>query len=243
MAQQKTTVFDNKIGGVPYFPKNMKYPTSTVTKKPLSLLAQLNFDNLPHIDDFPSTGILQIFIEDEECYGMDFDDKCSQNRYRIVYHTNIIQDESKLISAVHEISDLPFSTEYLLIPDSHQSIMYATTSVENFDKEFTKIYNEIHSDKIDDIYDLDDDQLNEIYDRNDNHIAWIGGYPIFAQSDPRYNKYAKYDTLLFELDSYWSNKENIKIMWGDSGTGTIFIPKSNLENLDFSDTMYSWDCC
>ena len=58
----KTTVFDSKIGGAPYFPKNMEYPTvreGSGKGKPLYLLAQLNFGTLPKIEGFPGEGSLR----------------------------------------------------------------------------------------------------------------------------------------------------------------------------------------
>lgn len=48
----ETSVFDSKLGGVPYMPKNYPYPvgkSGTYEGKPLRFLAQLNFGALPHI--------------------------------------------------------------------------------------------------------------------------------------------------------------------------------------------------
>ena len=58
----QTSVFDSKLGGVPYMPKGFTYPvgkSGTYAGKPLKLLAQLNFGALPRIPCFPQEGILQ----------------------------------------------------------------------------------------------------------------------------------------------------------------------------------------
>ena len=60
----ETTLFDSKMGGVPYFPKDMDYPTVREGKfeeRPLHFIAQLNFALLPKIDGFPAAGILQFY--------------------------------------------------------------------------------------------------------------------------------------------------------------------------------------
>ena len=81
-------------------------------------------------------------------------------------------------------------------------------------------------------------------DRNCSFEAMIGGYPEFTQFDPRqYDKYKKYNVVLFELNSNRYPKREIDIMWGDSGTGTFMIPMEKLKALDFSDVIYNFDCC
>ena len=53
---------DSKLFGVPYFPLNMPFPTNK-DNRPLKLLAQLNFAQMPNFSYFPTTGILQFFID------------------------------------------------------------------------------------------------------------------------------------------------------------------------------------
>ena len=33
------------------------------------------------------------------------------------------------------------------------------------------------------------------------------------------------------------------VLWGDCGVGNFFINRRDLENLDFSRILYTWDCC
>lgn len=239
------TVFDNKIGGIPYFPKDKEYPTDTVTGKPLVLFAQLNFGTFEPPVGFPKSGILQFFMANDEMYGLDFDEMTNQSSFRIVYHPEVIEDTSKLIDHVDlDITEnmLPHNMPCKLIPNK-ASVMYVTPSCEDFDEVFVDAYNELNpDDQIDSMYDLDDVVQNKIYDRNGKLFVWIGGYPVYAQFEPRdEDKMKKYDTLLFESDSYFGKP--LEIMWGDSGTGTLFISAEDLANNNFSDVMYSWDCC
>lgn len=95
-----TTVFDSKLGGVPYFPKDMEYPTvhkGEDAGKPLKFLAQLNFGSLPKIDGFPSKGILQFFTFLNSLYGAGYDAPCEPNAFRVVYHDRVTEDTAALI--------------------------------------------------------------------------------------------------------------------------------------------------
>lgn len=234
-----TTVFDNKIGGIPYFPKDMEYPT-TNAGEPLALLAQINFNTFESIPNYPDKGILQVYIANEDCYGMNFDNNFDTNGFRIIYHENVIEDTEQLIDAIpYEYLELPFDREYLLTPNT-PSIMYASPHLEDFEEAFVDAYNELREDQIEEIYDLDDEICEALYERNEHLDIWIGGYPVFTQSDPRYNQ-SGFDMLLFESDSVWG--DDVDIMWGDSGTGTFFIKLEDLINKDFSNVLYSWDCC
>lgn len=89
LSRGETTVFDSKMGGKPYFPKGMEYPTVREGEnagKPLKFLAQLNFGSLPRIEGFPSEGILQFFIFPDDFSGADFDNLTKQNGFRVIYH-------------------------------------------------------------------------------------------------------------------------------------------------------------
>jgi hypothetical protein len=56
--------WSTKLGGVPYRELNQPWPTRLGGEKDnLAFLAQVNFGSLPPLPDFPSTGILQFFID------------------------------------------------------------------------------------------------------------------------------------------------------------------------------------
>ena len=252
---EKPGIFDSKIGGTPYFPKDMEYPRGKKNEfkdQPLSLLAQLNFDELPHIPDFPTKGILQFFIAGDDLYGMATecygDALAAQDNFRIIYHENIIRDESKLLSA-NEIPKysgdddiyLPFEGEYKLEANEPE-IIAASAHDFRFKEFFVKYYNELADEPIDSFYDLDEDIYNMLHE-NESFATVIGGYPAFTQEDPRSSdSLGDCDTLLFEINSEYNKEKGIDIMWGDMGTGTFMIPLENLRALDFSRVVYNYDC-
>ncbi|MGN0642828.1 MAG: YwqG family protein [Huintestinicola sp.] len=253
----QTSVFDSKLGGIPYMPKDFGYPTGkcgSCAGKPLRLLAQLNFESLPHISGFPEEGILQFFCScgnDEGLYGLNSSDPCGQNGFRVIYHENIITDPSKLMSAEEmpffESGEFPFEGEYILTPHA-PSECTPTTCDFRFDKTFAKVYSEVTGDKISSIYEAyegkygDGSTLEDVFDFISNSNSCIGGYPDFTQTDPRNaeNGTAEHTVLLFQLESY--SIDGLEIMWGDSGVANFFITPDDLKNKDFSRVMFNWDC-
>ena len=247
LVRQKTTVFDTKFGGLPYWPVEMEYPTDE-DDEPMSLLAQLNFNKLPKVKNFPTFGILQFFISSTDCYGADFDDLTDQKNFRIIYHKDIREDNLLDTLPKHSddyVEELPFEGEYLLVP-LEVSEMRIDAYDYRFDDLVKSIYNELTDDeKINTIYDLDTKDTDACFNRNERTTVFIGGYPIFTQDDPRdYNDDIRdCNIVLFESDSIYKKSEDIVIEWGDSGTGTFLIPLENLKNLDFSKVAYNFDCC
>ena len=55
------TLENSKFGGLPYFPKGMELPEDA-NRKPLRLLAQLNFAEIPNLEPYPKEGLLRFFI-------------------------------------------------------------------------------------------------------------------------------------------------------------------------------------
>ncbi|KAL7719653.1 YwqG family protein [Entamoeba marina] len=96
---EKTTVFNSKIGGKPYLPNGFNYPmTHEDEPQPLTLLAQLNFEEFDQLEEFPSTGILQFYINgNSDRVGMDITNFTNSSGFRVIYHKNIITDETLLV--------------------------------------------------------------------------------------------------------------------------------------------------
>ncbi|MEG4987880.1 DUF1963 domain-containing protein [Microcoleus sp. BR0-C5] len=85
----------------------------------------------------------------------------------------------------------------------------------------------------------DDNRLFEWYSGNiyENHHK-IGGYGYFTQTDPREDspQYKDHKVVLLHMIS------DDEIRWGDCGVGNFLIRAEDLENLDFSQVIYNYDC-
>ncbi|MEM6424084.1 MAG: YwqG family protein [Cyanobacteria bacterium P01_D01_bin.128] len=227
-----TLPWESKFGGTPYLPKAIEYPKSAGGGY-LHLLAQLNFADIPPLDAFPERGILQIFIDaSDDLYGLNFDTPTDQSRFRMCYFPEVNTAIEKLVTRFDFLPEPeyhPINGAYSL-SFSHRS---APVSPEDYR------FNQLMGSDFDDL--LEDEACYDEYwelSRCEGHK--IGGYPSFTQSDPRCSlpKIDSPDVLLLQIDT----DEIHDIMWGDAGVGNFFISARDLQRLDFSRTLYSWDC-
>lgn len=232
----ETKLWQSKFGGMPFLPLGVSYPKNAEGKY-MYLLAQINFEEVPKgIDYLPNKGLLQIYIADDDLYGMDFDEPAEQKGFRVLYFSDIDKDNFQ--------RDLPSLAEPEFMPldkplQPHQlSFEIAEEMVGLNDAYFDEFFGN-DSNTITDLF-YDNEEVNQWIKENLRNAGHkMGGYADFTQEDPRrYNqkKLARYDTLLLQIDSIDD------ICWGDVGVGNFFINKEKLKKLDFSDVLYNWDC-
>ncbi len=234
-------LWQSKFGGLPYLPKRSKYPKDA-SGRALLLLAQINFSETPPLEDFPTTGILQFYISNgQDLYGMNFDDLTKQGPFRVLYFPAVVEDERQLLA---DFSFLPKPDFFPLEESCALQFIHRAAPITPEDYQFgDQIFGPNAPDARDETpgtfpqYDFYD-----VYEQlfpSEGHR--IGGYPYFTQTDPRFDeKYkAKQYRLLFQMDS--DTKANI--LWGDTGVGNFFIQPADLQRLNFSRVLYTWDCC
>jgi len=242
------TIFDSKVGGLPYWDPAKTYPTGS-NGKPMLLLAQINFDQDKAESPLPQGGMLQFFIGGEEMYGLDFDHPTEQKDWRIVYHEKI--DASVTAEAVEAMGipsnnddegvDSPVfrscvfrlaKKETWLTPDNWERFDELTLEVAK------DLFGETDAGSANEVFGEDQYALlEEEYFYSEN--SQLLGHPFFTQEDVR-EEGSRYNTLLFQLDS--ETVDDV-VMWGDSGVGNFFINAEDLKRLDFSNVLYNWDCC
>ncbi|MCT4597229.1 MAG: YwqG family protein [Vallitalea sp.] len=229
--EASTLLWDSKIGGNPYWELyNKDYPNDS-NGKPMRLLAQINFTQMPHMEFFPTDGLLQFFISaDDDIYGFNDKDFTCQQNYRVVYHGCVNEDIDKLITdfsfvAIDEWFPAPIEAKMLFQLDEE------AVSIEDF--QFEKYFCESGR------YIIDDEELDLYRDIIPGWDHKVGGYAYFTQDDPRKKADKEYDIVLLQLDT----DDSIDMMWGDAGVANFFIRKEELLKLDFTKVYYTWDCC
>ncbi len=231
----------SKFGGVPFLLDASAYPKAK-NGRDLILIAQLNFAEIPHLEDFPSDGILQFFIADDELYGLNFEHQNVQDGFRVIYHPANVVDTNKAITNY----PWPKPKEYFIFDNSvalgnsafELTFELAEAPISPVDFRFEGFLEES-------IWDMPKDVSNWYWALADTNSHKIGGYSFFTQDDPRIfeKKYRPYTTQLLEMNSeYDPTNKKAEIMWGDMGVANFLIKPENLKNLDFSDVMYTWDC-
>ena len=191
------------------------------------LTAQLNFEEIPKIKNFPEIGILQLFLS-----GTDWYDEES----KIIYHNKseireeFINDFSFIEKDDYE--EMPIQTVHKL--SFEKSIENGGLEDCQFDFQFGDL------DWLEFLEKLSEKEEKEFDNYFETGGHKLGGYAEFTQSDPRDYRGSernKNDIHLLQIDSEGD------IIFGDVGLGHIFISLENLENKEFDKAYFTWDCC
>ena len=231
----------SKVGGRPYLAPGEALPRGG-DGRPLFLLAQVDFAQVPPLPGYPDSGLLQVFIADDDLYGANFDQgqgvaaQSVQRDFRVVYRPAPLRPMAADAPAADATGDesLPFD------PRKPRRMRFTAGSetVSGDDVHFPGIagadpyalaqrYAQAHR--------LEEDEVAEALAealRRPGHK--LGGYPFFTQADPR--KRDDPHVLLLQLDT------DGDMMWGDSGVANFFIRPDDLARRDFSRVVYNWDC-
>lgn len=250
---KKLRLWQSKVGGLPYFPKDYKYPTDP-HGRPLLLQVQINFADVPKLDMFPEKGILQIYLGDAEsyCYGMNLDDGMDQSYFRVLFFPEVIYDKDALV------------TDFGFLPIDHSNLPCSDIVPIEFDLKYGPISKGDY--RFDQLIlgGCDEDEAYKVKDaypeRFSGYGSKLGGYPEFVQGDPR-GSYQCFPSIRFDRGIWkakmdkkgWQGKssefEFILLLqldegftWGDGGIGNFFIRKADLLKRDFSKVLYDWSC-
>lgn len=242
--RQNCGVYDSKLGGLPYLPQGFRYPCASGSGQPLRLLAQMNFEDLPPLPRFPQRGILQFYIAQTDMYGADLNNGLNQNEFRVIYHRDIVRDESLLNKQIPTFDneselDFPFEGEFRLFGELKSCPMSPWDF--RFDDTMLELCRRFVDTDAEEVYEFDSEWYNALVDEVGTTGHRIGGYPFFTQTDPRSEeRYNNHTVLLLQIDS--DGRDEDEILWGDCGVANFFIEPQALEKCDFSNVLYNWDC-
>lgn len=252
---ENLTITDSKFSGFPYLPKTHSVPVTSDGKQ-LLFLAQINCEQLPENNIYPNTGILQFWIFNEDLMGLNFDEKTSDETKRVIYYPII--EEYYNETELEEIYDPTNGESEFYTPfEDHENnkngyVLEFVSKKEGI--AYTDYrYNDMFVEKWNQY--LPDEPISMIWEIKDNEIIdmiWakyhtdvhkIGGYAFFMQEDPRGFENSEYEILLLQIASdFDKNTKKYRVIWGDCGVAGFFIKPEKLAELDFSNTLYNWDC-
>lgn len=248
--EEKTALYQSKIGGEPYFPydypidffyvpfpntvRYTPWPKHPETGKELMLLLQINFEEMPPLPSFPRKGILQLFVDDGRWHHLD-------EHFQVIYHPDVIREEELLFTnfnnpldayRVQERSISFHKVEEYITPSDfrfNQLLPNDIWSPNNYQR--WKDYMEINT-AVRRFSREEKEELGYEYGKNK-----IGGYH-YSQNfqDPRARDPDWHDSLLLvQFQDYGS------LSWGDGGSAQFFIKRKDLEKLNFQDLLFHWD--
>lgn len=254
-ATEPLSVFTSKVGGDPFWLADEPYPTDS-RGYPMPLLAQINFEEMPPLEDFPTEGILQFYISvmngsygkndfEEPYYGKP-KNLFEQKNYRIKYWQKndlslpVIQDFSFVNALLSEETNPSYDQIFSPIQPPNQCyrlVAQLSQQPVTYSPDFAL------AQQIDELVPADIDEImpefRDCFYANPSHK--IGGYPVFTQYDERGYYYAEDLILLFELASDYDG-EHYNIQWSDDGVANFFIHPDDLKNRNFNRVFYTWDC-
>lgn len=251
LKEENATIFDSKVGGIPYLPSQELWPLDEGGNQ-LRLLAQINCRDLQGLEMFPQTGILQFFIKnDNDLWGLNLDDYMDQQGFRVLYHENVDDTVTEEIvkSFLAQKEEQWEEDEYFPVNGEYRMnfmLGREALSISDYRMELElkrRFKERFPEDELLDFWDLEEEVYDAIMEEDGGQGHKVSGYPFFTQSDPR-EEGSEHNILLFQLDSEFGVKgSGDKVIWGDSGVGNFFIREEDLKKLDFSNILYNWDCC
>lgn len=248
--EERTPAADgSKIGGKPYWPAGKEYPLDAKGNKMLMVL-QINCEEAGFKAPLPERGMLQWFISlnPEWMYGCQGNYDETGDGFRIIYHEEIDGTATAEDVPCHsQVEDMftPVKRETAIDFETEQTVMGVSDG--HFNDLFTLIVKELSGEDLDGKmwyeYLSNDECLlleKELGMSQPRHQMF--GYPVYTQGEARRDM-SKHDTLLIQLDSQFSTLDRKElVMWGDMGSGFIFINRDDLAARDFSHCYYCWDC-
>lgn len=220
----------SRIGGPASFLPDAQWPISK-NGKPMIFLTQINFAEVPQLPDYPESGLLQIFVDDDGgSFGLEYDDYLDNGK-KIIWHED--PEKASLIinppNAPKAYS--PFQSKDVWM--NGRTITFKLDTMRPHWNNWT-IY-----EKLDEFADKpnEDEVMETIFDQYARSEHYVGGYPHFTQDDIRSaEQYHDYDRILFQMGS------DDHVMWGDVGEAMFMVKREDLLAHRFEHIIYSWDC-
>lgn len=228
LSQETFGITDSHLGGVAYLPHDGKYPMGDDGQM-LWLCAQINFAQMPAMEDFPREGILQFFLSDFDYDGgfglYTEEDETKQSQWKVCWYPKVDNTvtEAECIAKM----PAPWNTEEELwrVPDeplkmafqpvgqegvNHEDfrfdILFAEALKKRLPKENPKEYMpyELWDETPENREHPNRKALEQIIEQIHCGGCKIGGYPRYEQDDPRLYEYgdklSAWDMLLLQLD-------------------------------------------
>lgn len=244
-------VTGSKIGGKPYWPDDKEFPKDEQGNMMLMLM-QVNCEEAGLKAPLPTHGMLQWFIsmDKERMYGCQGNYNTDGTGFRIIYHEKVEAHATLAEAPSHDMVDDPMRSP--VKREVAIDVAVQETAMGPSDGRFNRLFFEIikeitgaeHDGKMWYEYLDNDDCLyfeQQLGMKRPCHQML--GYPCYTQDEVR-RDIEHHDTLLFQLDSQFSSSrgQGELIMWGDMGSGYVFINHDDLAARDFNRALYCWDC-
>lgn len=221
----------SRLGGQPWMADGEDWPLSR-SGRPMIFVAQINFAETPPLPDYPGAGLLQVFIADDDQWGMNYDNQL-EGDIRTIWRPEPVSGGAR----PHPEWERDMSPFHGLEPElkgraitfrtGHMAPCIMDARVDHMVPDWWRAEN---SGEI--------ETLLEQQTPDEPGPVYVGGHPRFTQQDVRDDAaLADFDRVLLQV-GYVPDV----IMWGDVGEATWLIRREDLLKRDFSRVLFSWDC-
>lgn len=250
-ADEDLSLTQSKIGGYPYMPSGFEYPLD-VQGNQMILVVQINFAEVPSLEGFPTEGILQFFITDDDMLGMHDEYReglVTQKYFRVLYHSMVDTSETKKVFA-----DIPTSSAATM------AIFATGACALSFEKKTEFVPTHGFDTKLNfNGYDLEDYLCEEVFPELDYEEVkkiseqyrtankeeflddTLGGYAYAIQGDIR-NYYKSHLRDYQQLLQISTQPQAGILHFASTASAHLYIPPEDLKKRDFSKVVYSWNC-
>ncbi len=262
LEEEPLSIFDSKVGGLPYLPKNFTIPLDKDGRQ-MQLLAQIDCAELEALPDYPHEGMLQFWMSD----------KWAWEEAIVLYHKTIdrtVTEDS--VTTKIQVYKKDNAHSFPVIGSYRMRFTLSEESMTNNDCRlkslFCQYYTELSGKYISDPEDAESPDIYDVFvgdceerDGAFGNFHKVGGYPYSTQFNDwdycEYERGKEFDIhaddapmMLFQLCSDFApvnfatrTHDWIKVMWCDSGVGRFFIKRMDLKQCAFEKAWFSWDCC
>lgn len=229
-------ITDSYVGGHPFLPTTHTWPVSEKTAEPMHFIVQVNFADVPPLPGFPTEGLLQMFVESDDTWGLTFDDTMGLNGFHCRWFS--AADLTQPVSVI-PTSPIPVPTDTatpVIDPHTPHLLQFDLTHmIPQGGWEHSPNAIAAHPDgfaALETAWDDHEDIADATLDGWDVHV---GGWPSFVQGAPA-TPAGRSSQLLLGINS------GDLMMWGDVGTAHLFGDPAALAAGDLSGFWWEWAC-
>lgn len=234
------------LTGHPYLPAGQRWPDGE--HGPQAFVGQINFAEIEALPGFPTSGLLQWFVDPGDSFGLTFDETAGASGFTVRWYPDPSAPSTASPDAgtpTDHLEEVPMEFVGPTALSFGRGI-----SIPSWEELPAEIRQDGVWERVAMAFGESRSEPAFVYDeyiRGGSSVAdygsgsKIGGYPTFTQKDPRgTGSYPELGTpaagLLVELDSMDVGG------WGDSGIAHLFGDPAALAAGDTSGIRYHWDC-
>lgn len=239
----------SSIGGMPSLPPNEGWPVDP-NGRPMRFLAQVRFDQMPALPDFPGTGLMSFFVGAGSLHGLGWR-KDTPKAFAVRYFEDTTGLER--IAPPKKPSGSDMFGKRLRAEGAPLEGRAVALYPNDPNLEFERVLEELGPSLPGDgdpggftakeLEQLVVEALMDEAEANGSAPIYLGGYPRFCQSEIRSpDDSPAMAEVLLQMGYFPDAGRDWQVQWGDSGEASFLAAKEDLLGRRFDRVLYGWEC-